>query len=258
MGELLKDKVIAVIGGGGLIGRAIMPELIKEGACVVTASRSAALSEEELHALPQDLQQKAVSRKVDVNDTQSVETLFEGVLESHGRLDAVVNLSFPRNENFGAVFEKVTYEDFTENVSLHLGGAFLVSQKAADILKSQGGGVLINTSSIYGLMPPRFELYKDTPMTKEVEYAVSKAAIIHLTRYLAKYMQGSGVRVNCISPGGVIDNQPAAFVERYNAQCNLKGMLDGHDIAGSIVYLCSDMAKHVTGQNIVVDDGFSL
>ncbi len=107
-------------------------------------------------------------------------------------------------------------------------------------------------------MAPRFEIYEGTSMTKEVEYVVTKAAIIQLTRYLAQYLKGRGIRVNCISPGGVLDHQPQSFVDQYNAQCNTKGMLDGKDIAGTIVFLLSDLATHITGQNIIVDDGFSL
>ena len=94
-------------------------------------------------------------------------------------------------------------ESFLANVGQHLGSAFLVCQRAADHLSTRGGGVIVNISSIYELMAPRFELYEETPMTKEVEYIVSKSAVIHLTRYLAKYLKGRNIRVNCISPGGV-------------------------------------------------------
>ena len=95
-------------------------------------------------------------------------------------------------------------------------------------------------------------------MTKEVEYAVSKSAIVHLTRYLARYLKGRNIRVNCVSPGGVWDSQPELFVERYNGYCLNKGMLDAADLAGTFVFLLSDMSRHIQGQNLVVDDGFSL
>ena len=107
-------------------------------------------------------------------------------------------------------------------------------------------------------MAPQFEIYKDTPMTKEVEYVTTKAAIIQLTYYLAQYLKGKNIRVNCISPGGIFNDQPQPFIDRYNARCNIKGMLDGKDVAGTIVFLLSDLATYLTGQNIVVDDGFSL
>ena len=110
---------------------------------------------------------------VDVNAHDSVEKYFEGVVQRHGQCHGIVNLSFPKNEKFGTKFENVTYPSFIENVGSHLGGAFLVCQKAAATLKSQGGGSIINCSSIYGLMAPQFDIYKDTPMTKEVEYVLS-------------------------------------------------------------------------------------
>jgi len=95
-------------------------------------------------------------------------------------------------------------------------------------------------------------------MTKEVEYITTKAAIIQLTRYLAQYLKPKNIRVNCVSPGGILNDQPQPFIEKYNAHCNLKGMLNGEDVAGTILFLLSDFANHLTGQNIVVDDGFSL
>ena len=107
-------------------------------------------------------------------------------------------------------------------------------------------------------MAPRFDIYKDTLMTKEVEYITTKAAIIQLTRYLAQYLKQKFIRVNCISPGGILNSQPQPFIEKYNSHCNMKGMLNGEDVAGTIVFLLSDLATHITGQNIVVDDGFSL
>jgi NAD(P)-dependent dehydrogenase (short-subunit alcohol dehydrogenase family) len=258
MNALLKGKVIAVIGGNGLIGKEAVVAIVEHGGIVITASRSGEIAP----SLKSDFSAEEFKRvdvtSVDVNSPESVEKFFRGIIERHGQCDGVINLSFPKNQQFGAKFENVSYPSFLENVSNHLGGAFLVCQKAAEMLTSQGRGAIINCSSIYGFMAPRFNIYKDTPMTKEVEYVTAKAAIIQLTLYLAQYLKGTGVRVNCISPGGVFDNQPQPFVEKYNAQCNIKGMLSGKDVAGTIIFLLSDLATHLTGQNIVVDDGFSL
>lgn len=95
-------------------------------------------------------------------------------------------------------------------------------------------------------------------MTKEVEYVVSKAGIIQLTKYLAKYVKGKNIRVNCISPGGVFNNQDEKFLKRYNSMCLNKGMLASSDISGTVLYLLSDMSRYVNGQNITVDDGFTV
>ena len=255
---LLEGKTIAVIGGNGLIGKEVVTAIVGHGGTIVSGSRSGKIASSLQDKLSGKELKKIDVATVDVNDPKSVEQFFRDILKRHGECNGVINLSFPRNEFFGAKFEDVTYPSFLENVGSHLGGAFLVCQKALSLLTSQDGCSIINCSSIYGFMTPRFEIYQDTRMTKEIEYVTAKAAIIQMTRYLAQYFKGKGVRVNCISPGGVFDNQPQKFVERYNAQCNTKGMLDGEDVAGTIIFLLSDLSTHITGQNIIVDDGFSL
>ena len=95
-------------------------------------------------------------------------------------------------------------------------------------------------------------------MTSPVEYTTVKRGIIGLTKYLAKYLSVTNIRVNCISPGGVRDGQPELFQNRYDADCTSKGLLDPEDVAGPLLFLLSENAKYVNGQNIVVDDGWSL
>ena len=95
-------------------------------------------------------------------------------------------------------------------------------------------------------------------MTTPVEYAAIKSGLIHLTKYMAKYFKDMNIRVNTLSPGGILDSQPEIFLEQYNSRCLTKGMIDKDDLNGTLVYLLSDMSKYVNGRNIVVDDGFSL
>jgi len=195
---------------------------------------------------------------LDITSSTSVGTLISELRGRHGHIHAVVNNAYPRNRNYGRKLEDVTYPDFCENIGLHLGGYFLVAQQFGLFFREQGGGNIINMSSIYGVATPRFEIYSGTSMTMPVEYAAIKAAIIHLTRYFAQYFKGTGIRVNCLSPGGIIDNQPEAFLLKYNAFCNSKGMLDSGDLGGALLFLLSDDSKFITGQNLIVDDGWSL
>ena len=95
-------------------------------------------------------------------------------------------------------------------------------------------------------------------MTMPVEYAAIKSSVLHLTRYFAQYYKTSGIRVNALSPGGILDQQHQSFINRYKALCGVKGMLDAGDISGSLLFLLSDASRHMTGQNLVIDDGFSL
>jgi NAD(P)-dependent dehydrogenase (short-subunit alcohol dehydrogenase family) len=252
---MLPNKHALIIGASGLIGRHITQACLDAGAKVTAAGRARA-DGRSVFTTPAGSEIPFVA--VDTSDPQSVAAMFERAEAANGPVDGVVNCEFPRNERFGAKFEDVAFADFCDNVNAHLGGAFLVCQKAADYFTARGGGNIVNFSSVYGFMTPRFEIYEGTPMTKEIEYVVCKSAIIQMTRYLARYLKGRNVRVNCISPGGVFNDQPEPFVEKYEAHCLNKGMLAPEDVAGSVVFLLSDAAAYVNGQNLVVDDGFAL
>ena len=131
---LLEGKVIAVIGGNGLIGRETVNAIVSHGGTVVTASRSGEIASMLLKKLSVEERKRIDVTKVDVKISESVEQFFEGIIKRHNKCNGIINLSFPRNKQFGAKFEDVTYASFLENVGNHLGGAFLVCQKAAKIL----------------------------------------------------------------------------------------------------------------------------
>jgi NAD(P)-dependent dehydrogenase (short-subunit alcohol dehydrogenase family) len=256
--KLLTNQVVVITGGAGLIGRQFSSVVAEHGGIAVVADRDAAAATRVVEEIAAKHAGHAEAEVLDITDKASITKLIETLHERHGRIDAVLNNAYPRNRNYGRKFEEVTYEDFCENLSLHLGGYFLVAQQFSAYFREQGRGNIINMASIYGIMAPRFEVYAGTPMTMPVEYAAIKASIINLTKYLAKYLKGTGIRVNAISPGGILDSQPGAFLERYKENCLSKGMLDTEDLNGTLLYLLSDMAAYVNGQNIIVDDGFSL
>ena len=116
----------------------------------------------------------------------------------------------------------------------------------------------MNLSSIYGEKAPRFDLYEGLDFSVPVEYAASKSGINQLTKYFATRYKKDGVRCNVIAPGGIIDQQPEVFVERYSRYAGAKGLLDPGDIGGSVVFFLSGASRYVTGQILTVDDGWSL
>ena len=123
----------------------------------------------------------------------------------------------------------------------------------------QNYGNIINMASIYGFSAPKFEIYEGTDMTMPVEYAAIKGAIINLTKYLASHLGKCNIRVNSISPGGVFNNQPESFVKKYSEKVVLdERMTSTDDIVGVLIFLLSDASKYITGQNVVVDGGFTL
>ena len=255
---MLLNKVVVVTGGAGLLGRAFVRSIAEHGGIAVVADRDAEAASRVANEVSASYPKCAEAELLDIVDKGSVRALINRLQKRHGRIDALVNNAYPRNGNYGRKLEDVTYEDFCENVDMHLGGYFLVAQQFSMFFREHGGGNIVNMSSIYGAVTPRFEVYAGTPSTMPVEYAAIKSAVIQLTRYFAQYFKGHGIRVNCLSPGGILDAQPKSFLQQYNAHCSTKGMLDPRDVAGAMVFLLSDASKYVNGQNIIVDDGYSL
>ena len=255
MSELVRDKVVIVTGGAGLLGRTFCQAIADNGGIAVVAEYDIAIAEKLCTSLENA---SIVPAQVNITDKNSIKALIATISEKYGRIDALVNSAYPRNKNYGKHFFDVAYSDFCENVGMNLGGYFLTSQQFAAYFETQGYGNIINLASIYGVIAPRFEIYDNTPMTMPVEYAAIKSGLIHLTKYMAKYFKGKNIRVNTISLGGIEDKQPEPFLKAYKEFCLNKGMLNAKDISGTVLYLLSDLSEFVNGQNIVVDDGFTL
>lgn len=249
----LKDKVIVVTGGAGLLGSAFCREIAKEGGIAVIA---------DLDTLKAEALSKAIDRsfvlKLDITSRQSLDEGIDSLVKRFGKIDALVNNAYPRNKNYGRSFFEVEFSDFCENLNLNLGGYFLTSQRFLRYFSGQNFGNIINISSVYGVVAPRFEVYEGTKMTMPVEYAAIKSGLIHLTKYMAKLVSGKNIKINSISPGGILDAQPDVFLENYKSFCSNKGMLNPEDLCGTVVFLLSDDSRYVNGQNLIVDDGFTL
>ena len=254
----LKNKVVVVTGGAGAIGKCFVRGIAERGGIVIAADINFDAAKNLVEEISPQCTGQVEAAHLDITDKNSIVALIADFRLRHGRIDAVINNAYPRNKNYGRKLEVVTYSDFCENVNMHLGGYFLVAQQFCLAFKEQGHGNVVNMSSIYGSMAPRFEVYDGTPMTMPVEYAAIKAAVEHMTRYFAQYFKGAGVRVNCLSPGGILAGQPADFLTAYNRYCASKGMLDANDLLGALMFLLSDESRFMTGQNLIFDDGFSL
>jgi NAD(P)-dependent dehydrogenase (short-subunit alcohol dehydrogenase family) len=195
---------------------------------------------------------------MDITDAESVDWAIASGIKYFGAVDACVNAAYPRTAKWGTTFENLEMEDLQENLKLQLGGAIILSQRMMKHFVAQGHGNFIHLSSIMGVVAPKFENYEGTLMTSPIEYTAVKSGIISLTSWLAKYYKNKNIRVNCVSPGGILDQQPESFLEKYRNSCTSKGMLDPTDVAGTVLFLLSDQSKYINGQNIVIDDGWSL
>lgn len=241
-----EQKIIFIAGANGLVGKELGEYLVSKNFIVVKGDIK----------YPSDISKNKVF--INITDKVSIENSIKDVVNKYHKIDCFINCSYPKNKNYGKKFFDVDYSDFSENVSLHLGGYFLCMQAFANYFIKQGFGNIINFSSIYGVVAPKFEIYENTSMTMPVEYAAIKSGIIHLTKYVAKMLKGKSIRANSISIGGIFDNQNPLFVQAYKNQCLNKGMLNIEDIFGTILFLITDDSKYINGQNIIVDDGFTL
>ncbi|KAB2946667.1 MAG: gluconate 5-dehydrogenase [Candidatus Methanoperedens nitroreducens] len=256
----LKNKSIIITGGAGLLGGAFSRACAESDANVIIVD----IDEKKGNGITESLKKETnnsniIFQKCDITNISDIQILIDRALDKFSKIDCLVNNAYPRNKNYGKKFEDIDYKDFCENVDMHLGGYFLMTQQVAKVMMRQNHGNIINMASIYGFTAPRFEIYEGTEMTVPAEYAAIKGAIINLTKYLASYLGKCNIRVNAISPGGVYDKQPDTFVKAYSKKVVLGDrMANADDLINVLIFLLSDASKYITGQNHIVDGGWSL
>lgn len=252
---MLNNKVVAITGAAGRIGSALSRAVVAHGGYVVLGD----INKVRGCALEAELgRERAAFFYVDTTDPSFIDQFLKKGVERFGSIDAAVHCAYPRSKQWGTPFENLQPEGLAEDLYNQLGGAILFSQRVIAHFRAQGHGNLIHIASIQGIAAPKFEHYRGTQMVSPIEYSAIKAGIIAITRYLAKYCKGQNIRVNCISPGGILDNQPQSFLKRYRESCTSKGMLDAEDLTGALVFLLSEESKYVNGHNLIIDDGWSL
>ncbi len=243
----LNGKIIIVTGSGGLIGREVVRYCRKSGAeAVVGVDIDRPNRWGELPDVAYD-----------VTDPAQIDALVNYVIQKYGRIDGLVNAAYPRTSDWGAKFEDVPYESWQKNVDMQLNAVFLICQKVLAVMKKQGSGSVVNFGSIYGVVGNDFTIYEAYGGTSPAGYAAIKGGIINFSRYLASYFGPYGVRVNCVSPGGVFDNQRKEFVEAYCHKSPLKRMARPEEMAPGVAFLLSDESSFITGHNLMIDGGWT-
>lgn len=241
----LKDKVIIVTGGSGLIGSHIVQTLKKEGAIVINAE----INIETDFSLG--------NYKCDITDEKSILNLVSDVYSMYNKIDGLVNNAYPRTKDWGAKFEDVTIESWRKNVDMQMNSVFLLSQTVLKYMKKQKSGSIVNIGSIYGVVGNDFTIYEGYGGTSPAAYSAIKGGIINLTRYLASYYGKYNIRINCVSPGGIKDEQDLSFIERYEYKSPLKRMGYANEIAPPVAFLLSEDSSFITGHNLMVDGGWT-
>tara|TARA_Y100001968_G_scaffold240531_1_gene224084 strand:+ start:277 stop:1035 length:759 start_codon:yes stop_codon:yes gene_type:complete len=252
---MLDNKVILITGAAGRLGKSLAKNIIQNKGRVVLLDVNSKGLQDFVSELPQD---KVLSYPIDASNKFDLNSKIIDAINKFSKIDAAVHSAYPRSDQWGTHFEDLSLEFLSEDLSSQLGGAIIFSQSILKYFLKQGYGNLIHISSIQGIASPKFDHYKGTNMISPIEYSAIKSGIISITRYLAKYYKDKNIRVNCISPGGIIDKQPESFLNKYRKECNIKGMLDPDDISDTVIFLISDKSTYINGQNIIIDDGWSL
>lgn len=246
----LTNKVIVVVGGGGLLGSEIVRECVEAGARVIVADIKAP-----------EKREGTVFIECNATDEAQVKALAQKVQTDFGRVDGVVNATYPSDTKAtqNKAFESGDIDDMLQSTSLHLRTCFLIVRAFAPVFRAQKSASLVFLASIYGVAAPRFEVYEGLPMTQPAEYTAAKGGIIAVTRYFASLLGKDGIRVNTISPGGIAAHQPQSFIDAYSKKLLLgKGLLEPKHISGVATFLLSDASEMMTGQNLVIDGGWTV
>jgi len=252
----LLGRVAVVTGGLGQLGMVYAEGLVERGMRV-------AVFDVERGDVPEG----ARSFHVDVTDRVAIEGALAELEADWGTPHLLVNnaaLDSPPDapaEEVGP-FETYPESSFDEVMDVNVKGVVLCCQVVGGAMAREGRGSIVNVSSVYGMLSPVQDLYafrreRGETFVKPVAYSVSKSALLNLTRYLATYWAQAGVRVNTLTLAGIWNDQPAAFLEAYEARVPMGRMLHAEEALGAVVFLASDASSYVTGSNLVVDGGWS-
>jgi NAD(P)-dependent dehydrogenase (short-subunit alcohol dehydrogenase family) len=241
----LDKKVIIVTGGSGLIGSEIIKEIESNGGISINADVNVQTNEEFTVV------------NCDITNEQSIKNTIELVFKKYGRIDGLVNNAYPRTDDWGLKFESININSWKLNVDMQMNSVFVFCQAILPLMIKQNCGSIVNVTSIYGVVGPDFSIYDNTELTMPAAYSAIKGGIINFTRYLSSYCGKNQVRVNCISPGGIFNDQPISFVKNYESKVPMRRMGKAKDISPAIAFLLSDEASYITGQNIIIDGGWT-
>lgn len=265
----ITGRVAMITGGAGLLGEQHARVIAGAGGIPVLLDLHGDRAEAIARGLTKEFGVPAAGVAANIVDRAALEGVLGETLSRFGRMDILINnaTNNPKVQpsGSGAVdfsrFENFPFEQWADDLSVGLTGAFLCSQVFGSEMARRRSGVILNIASDLALIGPDQRLYRreglpeDRQPVKPVTYSVVKSALIGLTRYLATYWADANVRVNAISPGGVYDGQPPEFVAKLTSLIPMGRMAQPDEYQGAILFLISDASSYMTGANLVVDGG---
>jgi NAD(P)-dependent dehydrogenase (short-subunit alcohol dehydrogenase family) len=255
----ITDKVAVITGGAGLLGVQFAKVLADYGATVILTDYDLKECKEKVEELSN---KKIMAMKLDVTSESDWRDVLTKTFDHYGRIDILVNgaayTNKTKTESFNNTFENATLDSWNQMLDVNLTGSFLGCQAAARYMKERKEGSIINIASLYGVVSPNHKMYPGTGIVQPVAYTVSKHGVIGLTKYAATWLAEDGIRVNCITPGGIFDNHSDLFLERFGQLSPNGRMTNKNELNGALIYLASNASSSVIGQNLIVDGGWTV
>lgn len=272
----ISDRVVIITGGVGMLGEQYVNTVLSSGGIPIILD----INEKKINQKRAQLNKKYpdtkfLSIKCDITDIDAVREAREHILSKYQRIDALIN-NANNNANFSEYkigegnsqwtrLERFPIEIWNQDIAVGLTGAFICSQVFGQSIALTGRGVILNISSDLSVIGPDQRLYKlpglkdDEQPVKPVSYSVVKSGLLGLTRYLATYWRGSGMRANTISLGGVYTSDlDTEFVARIRNLIPLDRMATLGEYNAAILFMISDASQYINGQNIVIDGGRTI
>ena len=257
----LRGRRALVTGAAGRIGEIISRTLAEAGADLILVDRPGSSYGGLVDEIESDWDVSIECVECDLEIPEDRDYLVESIRRGEGGLNVLVNnaafVGTSTLRGWVADFEDQTIDTWRRALEVNLTAAFDLAKGLAPTLREGTGACILNVGSIYGSYAPDYALYEGTEMGNPAAYAASKGGLIQLTRWLATTL-APAVRVNTLSPGGVLRGQPSVFVDRYSARTPLARMATEDDFRGAVAYLSSDLSAYVTGQNLAVDGGWGI
>jgi NAD(P)-dependent dehydrogenase (short-subunit alcohol dehydrogenase family) len=256
----LRGRRALITGAVGGIGQQIAFAIAELGGDLVLLDKPGSEYGELVANVKDDFGVKVESVDCDLEDGSSRLELVKTLMSQEEPINILINnaafVGTSDLEGWVTDFESQSVETWRRALEVNLTAAFDLSKGLSSKLKLGGHGSIINVASIYGVNGPDYSLYEGTDMGNPAAYAASKGGLLQLTRWLSTTL-APDIRVNSISPGGIFRNQPPQFVKRYEARTPLGRMATEKDIKGAAIYLASDLSAFMTGQNLIVDGGWT-
>jgi len=259
----LKNKTAVLTGSAGRLGNEFAHTLCQAGANVILVDVDSKKNIKLELSLKKKFNTKIISYNLDISNQNSVKELKKEILTKFGKLDILINNAF-FNPSINQTeqtkkFETFPLEVWNKVIGVNLTGVFVCSQELGSIMSKQKGGIIVNISSIYGLVGADQRIYGKSGLNSQPSYAATKGAIVNLTRYLAAYWQGKNIRVNTLTLGGVSDKSymKNSFIKKYSEKTILGRMAKKNEYNGALLFLVSDASSYMTGANLVIDGGWT-